>query len=105
MINLKKSDALEVSHVYCLSTENYEADYADGYNDDGVQPYRGHSVMMIHKEDFEALKEAGFPYEEYTQVVLASSDYDEMKNPGRHTVRQAMFKHIVYADRVDHTNY
>jgi hypothetical protein len=105
MINLKKEEALEVKHVYCLSAKEYTADYADGCNDDGVNPYKGKCIMGIYKEDFEALKEAGFPCEEYTQVVLASSDYDEVKNPGRHTVRQAMFKHIVYADRVDHTNY
>lgn len=105
MINLKKENVLKVEHVYCLSAKEYTADYADGANDDGIHPYKGECVMSIYKEDFEALKEAGFPCEEFTQIVLASSDYDDMKNSGKHTVRQAMFKHIVYADRVDHTNF
>ena len=105
MINLKKEEALEVKHVYCLSAKEYTADYADGANDDGVNPYKGKCIMGIYKEDFEALKEAGFPCEEFTQIVLASSEYDDMKDSSKHTVRQAMFKHIVYADRVDHTNF
>ena len=61
--------------------------------------------MCNYKEDFEALKEAGFPCKEYTQIVLASSEYDNMKDNSKHTVRQAMFKHIVYVDKVQHTNF
>jgi hypothetical protein len=105
MINLKKEEALEVKHVYCLSAKEYTADYADGAIDDGVHPYSGKCVMGIYKEDFEALKEAGFPCKEYTQIILASSEYDNMKDISKHTVRQAMFKHIVYVDKVDHTNF
>ena len=105
MSNLKKEEALEIKHVYCLSAKEYTADYADGANDDGVHPYKGECVMSIYKEDFEALKEAGFPCKEYTQIVLASTDYDDAKNPSKHTVRQAMFKHIVYVDKVHHTNF
>ena len=104
MINLKK-EALEVKHVYCLSAREYKADYADGANDDGIHPYKGECIMGIYKEDFEALKEAGFPCKEFTQIVLASTDYDDAKNPSKHTIRQAMFKHIVYVDVVDHTNF
>ena len=105
MINLKKEKALEIKHVYCLSAKEYTADYADGANDDGIHPYKGECTMGIYKEAFEALKEAGFPCKEFTQVVLAASDYDEAKNPSKHTVRQAMFKHVVYVDVVDHTNF
>lgn len=105
MINLKKESVLKVEHVYCLSTEEYRADYADGANDDGIHPYKGKCIMSIYKEDFEALKAAGFHCKEYTQIILASSDYDATKDFSKHTVRQAMFKHIVYADRVDHTNF
>ena len=104
MINLEK-EALKVEHVYCLSAEEYTADYADGANDDGVNPYKGKCIMGIYKEDFEALKEAGFPCKEYTQVILASSGYDDIKDSSKHTVRQAMFKHVVYIDTVNHTNF
>ena len=104
MINLKK-EALEVKHVYCLSAKEYTADYADGANDDGTHPYKGECIMGIYKEDFEALKDAGFPCKEYTQIVLASSDYDATKTFSKHTVRQSMFKHVVYVDVVDHTNF
>lgn len=105
MIDLKKKKTLEVKHVYCLSAKEYTADYADGANDDGVNPYRGECTMSICKEDFEALKEAGFPCKEYTQIVLASSNYDNTMDFSKHTIRQAMFKHIVYADVVNHTNF
>ena len=98
MADFRKEEALEVKHVYCLSAKKYT-------NDDAIHPYKGKCVMSIYKEDFEALKEAGFPCKEFTQIVLASSEYDDMKDSSKHTVRQAMFKHIVYADVVGHTNF
>jgi hypothetical protein len=105
MIEVKKDEALEVVHVYVLSTDKYTADYADGANDDGIHPYEGPCSMGIYKEDFEALKEAGFPCEEFTQVVLASSDYDNVKDCSKHTIRQCMYKHVVHVDIVHHTNF
>lgn len=100
-----KNSKVRIEHIYCLSTKDYTADYVDGCNDDNIHPYKGKCIMGIYKEDYEALKEAGFPCKEYTQVVLASTEYDNTKDSSKHTIRQAMFKHIVYADSVDHTNF
>lgn len=104
MIELEKTN-LKVEHVYVLVTKDYTADYIDGFNDDGDHPYKGECAMGIYKKDYNALKAAGFKCEEYTHVVLASSKYDNGKDFSKHTIRQALRRHVVYVDKVDHTNF
>ena len=103
MINLEKENALKVEHVYCLRTEDYTSDYLDDWGEDGETPhiYKGSAVLSISAEDFEACKEAGLEVKEYTQIILASSNPDITVPP----IRQIMYKHIVFADKVDHTNF
>jgi hypothetical protein len=102
MINLKKGDALKLEHIYCIKTNDYVADRAYEFEDnDEPHIYKGKAILQISKEDFETCKNAGFKVKEYTQAVLASSipeSYTER-------IRQIMQYHVVYIDRVRHTNF
>ena len=102
MINLKKADALTLEHVYCIKTNDYVADRPYEFEDDDEPHiYRGKAVLQISKEDFEACKDAGFKVKEFTQVVLAASE------PENYTerIRQIIQHHVVYVDKVRHTNF
>lgn len=92
---------IKLNHVYCLNAKDYLADYPDGFKDDGT-PYHGSAIISIRKEEFETLKNAGFDCKEFTQIVLAATkDWNQQKP----VIRQAIFKHIVYVDKVNHTNF
>lgn len=58
------------------------------------------ACISITKAQYDTLKSEGLPTKDYYEVIFGAEN-----SPNVEIIRQVLYKHVVYVDKADHTNY